>query len=118
MGIIIVRLKAIAKDFFCYLSSYFPNLGLQVACFLTLFFQPYAFKTFVSSAKHICSPKPRIPDLFYNLNPHSLSSLLTLKANFSHSNWVDQISESCICCVQQAVSPTICMVVPKVLGFV
>ena len=54
---IIVRLKAIEykENFFCYLSSYPPDLGFQAACLLTLFFWPYAFKTFVSLAERICS---------------------------------------------------------------
>ena len=71
MGILIVKLKAIKykKDSFCYLSSYSLDLGLLAVCLLTLSFRPYAFKTFVSSAEHICSPKPsRILDPFYNLN--------------------------------------------------
>ena len=82
MGILVVRLKAIKykEDFFCYSSSYPPDLGLLAACLLTLSFRPYAFRTFVSSAERICSPKPsRILDPFYNLNPHSLSLSLTAK---------------------------------------
>ena len=47
MGRLVVRLKAIEykEDFFCYLSSYLPDLGLQATCLLTLFFRPYAFRT-------------------------------------------------------------------------
>ena len=117
MGILIVRLKVIEykEDSFCYLSSYSPDLGLQAACLLTLSFRPYAFKTFVSSAKRICSPKPfRILYLFYNLNPHLLSSSLTpKKTNFSCSKWVDRTPGSCTHCIQRTVSPSTCMVVPK-----
>ena len=82
MGILIVKLKAIdyKENSFCYLSSYLPDLSFQVACLLTLLFRPYAFRTFVSLAKRICSPKLfRILDLFYNLNPYLLSFLLTPK---------------------------------------
>ena len=103
MGIMVVRLKAIEykENFFCYLSSYPSDLGFLAACLLTLSFWPYAFKTFISLAERICSPKPsRILDPFYNLNPYLLSSLLTSKkANFSCSKWVDQIPGSRTCCV-------------------
>ena len=36
----LIRLKAIEynEDFFCYLSSYTPDLGFQALYFLTLFF--------------------------------------------------------------------------------
>ena len=75
MGGIIIRLKAIEykEDSSYYLSFYSPDLGLEATYFLTLLFRPYTFKTFVSSAKHICSPKSfRIPDLFNNMKPQLL----------------------------------------------
>ena len=114
-GEIVVRLKAIKykEDSFCYFCSYLPVLGLQAAYLLTLFFRPYAFRTFVSSAERICSPKPQIPDLFYNLNLHLLSFLLTPKASFFHSDWVDQTSGIRTHCVQQAMFFTTRMVVLK-----
>ena len=82
MSILIIRLKAIKykENSFCYLSSYPPDFSLQAACLLILFFRLYAFKTFISSAERIYSPKPsRILDLFYNLNFHLLDSSLTPK---------------------------------------
>ena len=98
MGIFVVRLKAIKynKDSSYYLSSYPPNLGLLVACLLTLVFRPYAFRIFVFSVEHICSSKLfLIPDLFYNLSPYLLSSMLTSKVNFFCCNEVDQTPDSC-----------------------
>ena len=82
MGILVVRLKVIKykENSFCYLSFYPSDLGLLAACLLTLSFRLYAFKTFVSSAERICSPKPsRILDLFYNLNSYLLIFSLTPK---------------------------------------
>ena len=81
-GRIVVRLKAIKykENFSYYLSSYPLDLSLQAASFLTLFFQSYAFRTFVSSMERICLLKLfRIPDPFYNLNPYLLGSLRTSK---------------------------------------
>ena len=91
MDKLVIRLKAIEykEDSFYYLFSYPPDLGFQVACLLTLFFWPYTFKTFVSLAECICLFKPRILDLSYNLNPHLLGILLTLKISFFHSDWFE-----------------------------
>ena len=86
MGILIVKLKTIKykEDSFYHLSFYPPDLGLQAACFLTLSFRSYAFRTFVSSAECIHSSKSsRILDPFYNLNPHLLSSSLIPKRSTS-----------------------------------
>ena len=54
MGRLIVRSKAIKykKNFFCYLSFY-PNLGLQAACFQILSFSLYIFRSFFLSRKSL-----------------------------------------------------------------
>ena len=103
MGIFKVRLKAIKykENSFYYFFSYPPDLSFQIACLLTLFFQPYTFKTFVSLAKHIYFSKPSwILNLFYNLNFYLLSFLLISKVNFFCNNLSDQTSGNCICYVQ------------------
>ena len=111
-----------------YIDSKTKNYQIQRGFFLlfiflqTLTFKLHAFwpypsghMPFVSSAERIRLPKPsRILNPFYNLNLHSLSSTLTpKKANFFCSEWVDQTPRSRTHCVQQAVSPSTHMVVPK-----
>ena len=100
MGRLIIRLKAIKynKDFFCYLSSYTPDLGLQAPCFLTLFFWPYTFKTLYSRRNASIHPSFGSQIYFNNLNSHLLSPLLT-QWSTSHSNRIDQIPGSHIHCV-------------------
>ena len=110
----IVRLKAIEykEDFFCYLSSYLPDLGLQAACLLTLFFRPHAFRTSYPWRNAFVYPSFGSQIRSNNLNPHSLSPSLTQWLT-SHSNRVDQTPGSRTRCVQRVVHPTTRMVVPK-----
>ena len=114
MGRLVVKLKTIKynKDFFCYLSSYTPDLGFQTLCLLTLFFRPYAFRTLYPQWNTFIYSSLGSQIRSNNLNSHLLSLLLT-QWSTSHNDWVDQTLESHTCYVQRVICLTTHMIVQK-----
>ena len=108
------KLKAIKyeDDYFCYWFSYLPDLSLQAACFLILFFRPHAFKTSYLLRNAFVHLNLRSQICSNNLNFYLLSLLLTQWSTF-HSNQIDQIPGSRIRYVQRVDYSTTRMVISK-----
>ena len=86
---IVIKLKVTKykEDFFCYLSSYLLDLGLQTSYLLTLFSGCMPSKLLILG-KHFHS----------SFGSQIRSTIQTPIC--CHSNWVDQTPGSHTCCVQ------------------
>ena len=117
MGKLVVRLKAIEykENFFYYLSSYFPDLGLQVAYILIFIFPTVYLQNFcILGRMHLFIQAFLDPGSVLQSKPLFAEFLAdSQKINFFCSNWVDQTLRSRTYCIQQAVPPTTRMVVTK-----